>query len=206
MVPLNSRIALWQSAAKQRRRRRKAESDGKFATTAKIPAFERGFLLCADDTKAGRHWLRQERLRGIVKGMNTVIKGVNLSLTPSLRRYVEEKLVRSVTRIFGRDPGWAATTLELELICETHHHKKGMIWKAVANLKLPGKTFRHAVEAEDIHAAVDGLEDVLKRELTKYKERSRSRLLRGARQVKKSIHFDRSARTFRRGRIRDEGV
>ncbi|OHA08894.1 MAG: ribosomal subunit interface protein [Candidatus Sungbacteria bacterium RIFCSPLOWO2_01_FULL_60_25] len=138
--------------------------------------------------------------------MQLAIKGVNVSLTPSLRRYVEEKLVRSVTRIFARDPGWEATTLELELICETHHHKKGMIWKAVANLKLPGKRFRHDAEAEDIHAAVDGLEDILKREFTKYKERSRSRLLRGARQAKKSIHLDRSARLFRKGRIREEGA
>lgn len=136
--------------------------------------------------------------------MKLAIKGINVSLTPSLRRYVEEKLVRSVTRIFARDPGWEATTLELELICETHHHKRGMIWRAVANAKLPGKQFRHNAEAEDIHAAVDGLEDILKREFTKYKERSRSRLLRGARRAKKTMRFDRSARLFRKGRMREE--
>lgn len=136
--------------------------------------------------------------------MKLAIKGINVSLTPSLRRYVGEKLVRSVTKIFARDPGWEATTLEIELICETRHHKKGMIWRAVANLRLPGKQFRHDAEAEDIHAAMDGLEDILKREFTKYKERSRSRLLRGARRVKKTMRFDRSARLFRKGRMREE--
>ena len=138
--------------------------------------------------------------------MKLTVKGVNFLLTPSLRRYVDEKLVRSVTKLIGRDPVWQATALDLELVCESHHHRKGTFCKAVANLKLPGQQFRHAAEAEDIHAAVDGLEEILKREVTKYKERSRSRLLRGARQAKKAIHLDRSARLYRTGRIREEGV
>lgn len=138
--------------------------------------------------------------------MKFTLQGVNLTLTPSLRSYVEQKLISSLTKLFGRDPAWEATTLELELVCETHHHKKGMIWKAVANVKIPGNRFRHVAEAEEIHAAVDELENILKRELTKQKERSRARLLRGARQAKKSIHLDRSARSFRKGRILEEGV
>ncbi len=138
--------------------------------------------------------------------MKLVVKGVNLTITPSLRRSVAEKLVGPVEKLLGRHQAYPATALEIELIYGTSHHKKGKIWEAVANLQLPHTHVWHQAFGEDIHAAIDELENALKRELIKYKERSRSRLLRGARQAKKDIHFHRSARLYRKGRIRQEGV
>ncbi|MEK7108791.1 MAG: HPF/RaiA family ribosome-associated protein [Patescibacteria group bacterium] len=138
--------------------------------------------------------------------MRLVVKGVGLTLTPSLKRYVEEKLVRSVEHLLARHSAYGAAGLDLELIHGSRHHKKGLVWEAVANLKLPGKTFWQEARAEDIHAAVDKLEDILKLEIKKYKERSRSRELRGARQAKKDFHLSRSARLYRKGRIREEGI
>ena len=132
--------------------------------------------------------------------------GVGFSITPSLRRSVDAKLVGSVERLLGRHPAYDAATLELELIHGTHHHRKGKVWEAVVNLRLPSERFWKRIAAEDIHAAIDELESVLKRELTRYKERSRSRFMRGARQAKKDIHFSRSARLYRKGRIRQEGA
>lgn len=137
--------------------------------------------------------------------MKLIVKGVNLAITESLRGYLDEKLVRSVERILGRDAAYEPLTLECELIAPPRHHKKGRIWEAVANLKLPKKQFSQRVQAEDMYAAIDGLEDILKRELKKYKERSRSRQLRGARRAKKDMHLSRSARLWRTGRIRQEG-
>ena len=138
--------------------------------------------------------------------MKLVVKGINLTITPSLRRYVDEKLVQTVEKLLGRHPAYAAAALELELIYGTRHHKKGKIWEAIMNFQLPGKHIWQRTFGEDIHAAIDELEDHLKRELTKYKERSRSRELRGARRAKKDIHFARAARLYRKGRIRQEGV
>ena len=138
--------------------------------------------------------------------MKLVVKGVNLTLTPSLRRYVDEKLVDAVEKLLARHPAYPATTLELELIYGSRHHRKGKIWEAVVNMRLPQKQVWQKVVAEDIHAAIDALADVLKRELKKYKERSRSRLLRGARQAKKDLKFSRLARLYRKGRIRQEGM
>lgn len=137
--------------------------------------------------------------------MRVVVKGVNLTLSPSLRRYVDEKLVASVEKLLRRHPAYPAATLEFELISASRHHKKGKIWAAVANLALPEKHFWQRAVAEEMYAAIDELEDILKREITKYKERSRSRMLRGARQAKKDFHLARSARLFRKGRIREEG-
>lgn len=138
--------------------------------------------------------------------MKLVVKGVNLTVTPSLRRYVDGKLVRTVEKLLGRHPAYAAGVLGLELIHGTRHHKKGNVWEAVVNLQLPAKHIWQREFGEDIHAAIDELEGHLRRELTKYKERSRSRLLRGARQAKKEIRFSRSARFYRKGRIRQEGI
>lgn len=138
--------------------------------------------------------------------MKLVVKGVNLTVTPSLRRYAAEKLVAAAEKLLQRHPAYDAVSLELELIHGTRHHRKGTVWEAVLNLQLPGKHVWQRAFGEDIHAAIDDLEDHLKRELTKYKERSRSRLLRGARQAKKELRFARSARLYRKGRIRQEGM
>src|SRR3989344_2946414 len=137
--------------------------------------------------------------------MKLVVKGVNLTVTPSLRRYVDEKLVRMVEKLLGRHPAYDAAALELELIHGTRHHRKGKVWEAVMNLQMPSKHVWQRASGEDIHAAIDDLEDRLKRELTKFKERSRSRTLRGARQAKKELRFARSARFYRKGRIRQAG-
>lgn len=138
--------------------------------------------------------------------MKLVVKGVNLTITPSLREYLDDKLVRQVEKLLAAHSSFSAAVLDLELIRRTTHHKKGQVWEAVADLKLPQTTLWKRAVAEDIHAAIDQLEDSFKREIKKYKERSRSRELRGARQVKKDLHLDRSARLYRRGRIRNEGM
>lgn len=138
--------------------------------------------------------------------MKLGVRGVNVSVTPSLRRYVDEKLVRSVEKLLARHPAYAAAALELELTYQNRHHRKGEVWEATANLQLPQKRIWQRVAADDLHAAIDALENTLRRELKEYKERSRSRLLRGARRVKRESRFDRSARLARTGRVRQEGV
>lgn len=138
--------------------------------------------------------------------MKLTVKGVNFAVTPSLRRYVDEKLVRSVEKFIGRSIAYEAAVLDIELILVTHHHKKGKVWEARANLQLPRRTIFERFTSDDMHAAVDGLENVLKHEIKKYKERSRSRELRGARKIKKDLHLSRSARFWRKGRIRQEST
>lgn len=138
--------------------------------------------------------------------MKLVVQGVNLAITPSLRRYVDEKIVQAIHRLLSAHSAYPAATIDLQLLASTRHHKKGRIWEAVINLSLPGTQIRQKVSSEDVYSAIDELEDILKREIKKYKERSRSRLLRGARQAKKDIHFSRSARLYRQGRIRQEGI
>lgn len=144
-------------------------------------------------------------IRRILKAMKMAVKAVNFAITPSLRRYVDDKLILPVEKLLIRHPAYPAAILELQLVYGTRHHKKGKIWEAIVSLRLPQKHIWKKVFGEDIHAAVDELEDILKREIKKYKERSRSRFMRGARQAKKYFRFARSARLYRKGRIREEG-
>lgn len=141
-----------------------------------------------------------------IGSMKLAVQGVNLAITPSLRRYVDAKLIKTVERLLVRHSAYPASAIDLQLACATRHHKKGKFWEAIANLHLPGSQTRHKTSAEDIYSAIDELEDILKREIKIYKERSRSRLLRGARQAKKDLHLVRSARLYRQGRIRQEGI
>jgi len=120
--------------------------------------------------------------------MKLVVKGVKVSLTPSLKDYVEKKLDSPVRRLLGGSLAESAI-LDVELIRETTRHKKGDVWEAAANLQLPQARLYEKVKSSEAHAAVDELEDVLKNEIKKYKERTRSRLLRGARQAKKDFHL-----------------
>lgn len=204
-------LHLWQSAAKQQRRRRKVErSVGKIRHYPRIPLeLILGDFWCRSLLGGGQGRLStlaiSHRL-SIVVLMKLGMKAIGFEMTTSLRRYVGEKLVRPMEKLLGRNPAWQATSLDLELICGTHHHKKGRIWEASANLALPGARLWKRVTAEEIHIAIDGLEQIFKRELTRYKERSRSRLLRGARRAKREIRFDRSARISQKGRVRDEGM
>jgi len=161
--------------------------------------------LCCQGIRTQLSTLAMHPSTPIVEAMKLAVKGVNLSITPSLRRSVEEKLVRTVERLIGRQPAYDAAVLNLELIHATRHHKKGTVWEAMVNLQLPQRHVWQKVSGEDIYEAIDLLEGILKRELTKYKERSRSRILRGARRAKKDLHLSRSARLYRHGRIRNEG-
>ena len=141
----------------------------------------------------------------ILKSMKLVVQGVGLSVSASLRKYLEEKLVRPVEKLLARHPAYGASVLTIELVHGTRHHKKGKVWEAIASLRLPGGRFWKKIAAEDMRAAIDELEAVLRREITQYKERSRSRFMRGARQAKKELRLARSARLYRKGRIRQEG-
>lgn len=142
----------------------------------------------------------------IVKAMKLTVKGMNLTVTPSLRRYVEVKLVRAAEKLLGGGSAYQAVALDIDLVHRTRRHKKGNVWEAAANLQLPGKSIWQKAVAEELYAAIDGLEDIFRIEIKKYKERSRSRELRGARQAKKDWHLSRSARLYRKSRIREEGM
>lgn len=95
----------------------------------------------------------------------------NLDLTPSLRTYIDQKLV-PLAKFIKKFDETGEAELWLELSRTTRHHGKGEeVFLAVADLRLPHKILRAEEYAEDIRKAIDQAKDTLRLEIEKYKTR-----------------------------------
>lgn len=102
--------------------------------------------------------------------MDINIKATNLELTPSLRTFIEDKM-GSLQKLLMRFDADGAVGIWVEVGRSTRHHKKGPVYLAEADVRLPGKIIRAGKEDFDLWAAVDVLKDDLKVEIKKYKDR-----------------------------------
>ena len=100
--------------------------------------------------------------------MKINIKATNLELTASLKNYVEEK-IGSISKLIQKWNMDNSIEVRVEIGRTTNHHHKGDVFRAEADLRLPGKILRAEDENIDLHAAIDKVENVLKREIDKYK-------------------------------------
>ena len=80
-----------------------------------------------------------------------------------------------------------------------------MVYRATASLSLGSKLLRAEADAEDLRAAIDMLEEELKRSLQSFKEKAAARQKRESRRVFREMRYDPAARLKRKGRIRNEG-
>ena len=102
--------------------------------------------------------------------MHITINASHTEVTSAIRDYVEEKisvLEKVNDRIIG------AT---VHISPETSHHNKGEdLFKATAEIQLPGKTLHGAAKSGDLYAAIDELQDELRNDLRRQKEKQRDR-------------------------------
>lgn len=101
--------------------------------------------------------------------MKINLKATGLDLTPALREYAEQK-IGSLEKFVKRWDAEGVVEVWVEVGRITKHHHKGDVFRAEADLRLPGKVLRAEDEDWDIRAALDRLKDKLKREIEKYKE------------------------------------
>lgn len=113
--------------------------------------------------------------------MRTNIHANGTTLTPALREYVEGKIVASLTPLVEGDE---SIMLDVELELTTKHHKKGDVWRAEANLSFGGHMIRSEHTAEDIHTAIDVVEEEIVRETKKFKAKGRTAERKGGRRIK----------------------
>ena len=137
--------------------------------------------------------------------MRVTIRQKDLEITPALRAYIDAKVIQPVQKLIQRDAAGDRSLLDIEVERTTHHHRKGAVYRIEANLTLARRFIRAEAVAEDMRAACDVLEQELRREITSYKARAFSLMKRIARRVKRELRFDRAARFFQKGRIRNEG-
>lgn len=108
-------------------------------------------------------------------------KLTNIEPSAAINSYVEEKLA-SLDKYLG--------TIALPHDCAveightTKHHRKGKVFRAEADFVLPRRIIRAEAEATSLYEAIDILKDELTRQLRTYKEKARTKELKGARRAR----------------------
>jgi len=116
--------------------------------------------------------------------MKVTIKTTNLDLTPEIKKAIEEKIATldkfiSHTRARSKRvkknerSSTTDTSVEafVEVAIETRHHRKGKIYYAEVNIKVPGKIIRSEAREDNIYKAINTVKDELQVLLEKYKEK-----------------------------------
>ena len=101
--------------------------------------------------------------------MQIKIKATKLELTEAIKNYIEEKM-SLLEKYFG---DFQPTNFDFEVELTTHHHAKGDIFRAEANLSLPGGLLRVEKTETDLYKAIDKVKDHLAEGIVKYKEKKR---------------------------------
>lgn len=100
--------------------------------------------------------------------MKININHENIDLTEAIKAYVDEK-------IGGLDKYMDNLQVAEVLVGKTsQHHEKGNVFHCRVNLDYPGGMFRAEKVEDDLYKAIDACKDVLKRDITKFKETHRN--------------------------------
>jgi putative sigma-54 modulation protein len=107
--------------------------------------------------------------------MKLTIKGTNIKLTDSIREYIDKK-IGGLEKFAGNslDPALGKPPVEcwIEVERTTYHHQSGDIFRAEAQIRLPGTSGIRAEASEwDLHQAIDEVKDELQRQLKRYKRK-----------------------------------
>ncbi len=89
-------------------------------------------------------------------------------LTPSLSIYIETKF-GSLAKYVKKFDEKGEAEIWLEVSRTSQHHRKGEVFKAAADLRLPKKILRAEEYADDIRVAIDRARNTLRLEIEKYK-------------------------------------
>jgi len=112
------------------------------------------------------------------------IQAHHMELTDAIREYAWNKL----TELSKFLPEGTHASVDIVLERTTNHHQKGDVFKAEANIDLPGQLINSETVHEDLYAAIDSLKDEVGREFKKYKEKLTDKQMKGARKAKELLH------------------
>jgi len=113
--------------------------------------------------------------------LNIDIRGEEMGLTEAIIGTIEKKL-GSLDKYMATigDP----QTLRVNVGKVSDHHKKGNIFKAEADLLIPGHKIHAEIDASELYAAIDQLKDELKNRLIKLVDTTTAHHRDGAREAK----------------------
>jgi putative sigma-54 modulation protein len=136
--------------------------------------------------------------------MKITIKGINIKLSPALEDYIRKKIDSLEKFLENVDESNIEAWVEVGK--PSQHHRQGDVYYAEVDLRLSGKILRAEAQEWDLRVAVDVVKDELQRAIKKYKGKQVAHYRRGARILKKIKSLSSSARFWRKGRIREEGM
>lgn len=99
--------------------------------------------------------------------MNIKIKATKIEATPAIKAYIQEKM-DMLEKYLG---GIQALNLDFEIDKPIGNQHKGDIFRAEANLQVPGEVLRVEKTENDLYKAIDKVKDHLEQVITKYKEK-----------------------------------
>lgn len=149
--------------------------------------------------------------------MKITIKTKNIELTQALRVWVEKKLnsLGKFVSVFQEEEyfdlffgkGKPNVEMWVEIGKESFHHRKGLVYRAEAQLRFPKESLRAESLSEDLRVAITDVKDELQRQIKRYKDRIAAKRKRKIRAIKKSVRLSSSAKLKRKkgARIREEG-
>ncbi len=101
--------------------------------------------------------------------MHIDIHAKNLELTESLDAYIREKMAY-LEKFVSRYEELGEVEVKATIERMTAHHYKGEVFRAAADIILPGKNLHAEDTHEDAHAAIDALKNKLHHEIEKYRD------------------------------------
>lgn len=121
--------------------------------------------------------------------MKMHIKATNFKLTPSIEDWVLEK-IGTLNKFIPQLDKKGVVECWVEVGKTTNHHQKGNVFRAEADIRLPGKILRAEANEKELIIAINKVKDELQRQLKKYKGGLSAKEKRGARIAKKikSVH------------------
>ncbi len=100
--------------------------------------------------------------------MNIIIGAKKIDLTKPLETYINQKFAPIAKFVKAFDAAGEAE-LRVEVSRTTQHHKKGEVFAAAADLRIPKRVIRAEESGPDIRTAIDRTRDTLKNEIEKHK-------------------------------------
>lgn len=101
--------------------------------------------------------------------MKINIKGTNLDLTPSIKEYIEMRVI-PLEKFLGDTELANDILARVEIARTTNHHNKGDVYRAEINIDIMKNIARAESVGDDIRAAIDEAASKVQRQLVKYKE------------------------------------
>lgn len=117
--------------------------------------------------------------------MKIILKWTNLKPIESIDVFVEEK-INDLEKFIKKYVETGVAEAWIEVSRMTRHHKKGeFVYRAEADIRLPGKIVRAEATHKDLRQAIVLVKDELQQQIKTYRGAREAKMKRGARLAKR---------------------